>query len=1006
MAAVLLLLALFSSGLEAQVSITTPVNLTVGVASNPVLVLTNFTIQPGQVPIVNNANFSVEAYNAGNENGSASSEVTIYDMQNNTVAAYTSGLFVVPFGESANISLVRPMAYAVSNYTAIAVISYSGSATGPFTAGPVSADFSITTGQPPTVNLISPLNDTWTHDTNDTLQFRFSYSDIDSPDVSCLLYIDGAAVQSNSSVLRDTETVMLANSSIYEGHHTWYVSCIDLGNNVNETEHRNVNTGSFCADVYTDNLGYTLMHDISSDGSCIRITGANVVLDCAGHAINYSDASAGYAVNVTGANATIRNCNIFQGGNVSGSTGILLDHSPAATIANSAFVMGGDSGNELLLSSSSGGLFANNTLVLSGLGGYSIHLANSSDNMFAYNTINVSTLASTAILKDSTSFNNTFAHNTINIDGLSGSSATIIADPVNGANATLPATGVNPIVSLYIPPGSVGAVTYINVTSWYGNMAEKPISVSSRRGRAAAFVNISASPPPTTDSSNPYILTINYSTLDVNDVQASRFYVYLYNEATNEYEPIVSDCNVTARTCVANLTHFSQYSLMAHVPSVSSAPVGMQQLPISGALACTKEFAEITTTPGASVSVTFQDKPYSDLAVKSGVADADGNFTFLADLPGTYKVAVQMSGSVDNSLLLTAADDCVPRITFVKKVLDCSGSACSFNIPVMTTSMKNVQVDLSDIANLLQGSASVRDKFGGPVSLYSYVGSVFSFPLITDRFVISSETAVTMSQESNITTGKVVTTLTNRAGSGRVSGISISLPSMGANTVQNVTFTNNAGASIAVSAYSVSGGRLVIDQQLPFSTANIVEVGYAPTPLTCQASADCPLDSACISSTCVVVPCSCGYLIDRACVKYECCADSDCGEDRSCLSNVCVRTPPSITAAERQIIADRISVLLTNIQVAQQQGQPVESAQQLLSDAKTAYEAGDFAAARDLLAQAQQIFTAQREVTTGLPLLLIVEVVVIGLVLAFAAMVLFRLARGRQGFGKWKKYKK
>jgi hypothetical protein len=120
--------------------------------------------------------------------------------------------------------------------------------------------------------------------------------------------------------------------------------------------------------------------------------------------------------------------------------------------------------------------------------------------------------------------------------------------------------------------------------------------------------------------------------------------------------------------------------------------------------------------------------------------------------------------------------------------------------------------------------------------------------------------------------------------------------------------------------------------------------------------------------------------------------DSDCGATKSCLSNVCIYTPPSITEEEKQAIADRISVLLTNIRVAQQRGQPVASAQQLLSDAKTAYESGEFEAARDLLIQAQQIFTTERE-TIGLPTLLILEVVAVVLVLAFAAITLIRLAK-------------
>lgn len=144
--------------------------------------------------------------------------------------------------------------------------------------------------------------------------------------------------------------------------------------------------------------------------------------------------------------------------------------------------------------------------------------------------------------------------------------------------------------------------------------------------------------------------------------------------------------------------------------------------------------------------------------------------------------------------------------------------------------------------------------------------------------------------------------------------------------------------------------------------------------------------------------------MNRTCVKYECCADSDCNSNESCLSNVCIYTPPSITAAEKQMIADRISVLLTNIQVAQQQGRPVASAQQLLSDAKAAYEAGDFATAQTLLSQAQQIFSTERAVTPAIPVLLIVEIVAV--VLVFAALVFMRLANNKAKNGKPNKHAK
>jgi len=82
----------------------------------------------------------------------------------------------------------------------------------------------------PTVTLFTPANWTWTDDF--TPDFVFNFTDDNSPNASCELFIDGTGYGINSTTLNDTQTTMTANTSLSAGAYTWLVNCTDLGSNI------------------------------------------------------------------------------------------------------------------------------------------------------------------------------------------------------------------------------------------------------------------------------------------------------------------------------------------------------------------------------------------------------------------------------------------------------------------------------------------------------------------------------------------------------------------------------------------------------------------------------------------------------------------------------------------------------------------------------------------------------------------------------------------------------
>lgn len=72
---------------------------------------------------------------------------------------------------------------------------------------------------------------------------------------------------------------------------------------------------------------------------------------------------------------------------------------------------------------------------------------------------------------------------------------------------------------------------------------------------------------------------------------------------------------------------------------------------------------------------------------------------------------------------------------------------------------------------------------------------------------------------------------------------------------------------------------------------NRVKKIKVPIPLKeggdgCTADSGCSEKQTCERGRCVDVSCSCGFVQDRKCLKYDCCSDSDCGEFNACSKEI------------------------------------------------------------------------------------------------------------------------
>ena len=97
----------------------------------------------------------------------------------------------------------------------------------------------IDTNSPEAVNLESPADNAWSNDL--TPDFAFNFTDIQSVNASCTLYLGATPYGTNVSVFNNTMTTITANASLTSGtNYTWNVTCTDLAGNTKYGTGRNI----------------------------------------------------------------------------------------------------------------------------------------------------------------------------------------------------------------------------------------------------------------------------------------------------------------------------------------------------------------------------------------------------------------------------------------------------------------------------------------------------------------------------------------------------------------------------------------------------------------------------------------------------------------------------------------------------------------------------------------------------------------------------------------------
>jgi uncharacterized membrane protein len=114
-----------------------------------------------------------------------------------------------------------------------------------------------------TVNLHSPLNDTWTNETNDTLAFWFNYT-ADETNLTCYLYLNDSP-QNNDTVVNNTNASLNYNYSFNETGYKWNIKCYNSNSSYIESENRtfNIDYTSPSIDVINPNENETVEKNVT-----------------------------------------------------------------------------------------------------------------------------------------------------------------------------------------------------------------------------------------------------------------------------------------------------------------------------------------------------------------------------------------------------------------------------------------------------------------------------------------------------------------------------------------------------------------------------------------------------------------------------------------------------------------------------------------------------------------------------------------------------------------------
>ena len=135
-----------------------------------------------------------------------------------------------------------------------------------------------------------------------------------------------------------------------------------------------------CNQLNTTGAIYTLIQNVSSNGTCFTVTAENVTLDCNGYWINYSQSEFGYGINITNRNnISIRDCSLF-GEEENYTHSILIYNSTNVRLYNNSINTLGDISDGVSIYISNYTLIYNNTIINSGYDGHGIYSSFSSYN--------------------------------------------------------------------------------------------------------------------------------------------------------------------------------------------------------------------------------------------------------------------------------------------------------------------------------------------------------------------------------------------------------------------------------------------------------------------------------------------------------------------------------------------------------------------------------------------------------------------------------------------------
>jgi len=268
------------------------------------------------------------------------------------------------------------------------------------------------------------------------------------------------------------------------------------------------------------------------------------------------------------------------------------------------------------------------------------------------------------------------------------------------------------------------------------------------------------------------------------------------------------------------------FNLVISAAPTAPAPVVLPVLPslsLSGFLDCVNQKASVTTSSGASITITKASGEF----VTGGSANMDGVFEFQVPASGTYSVSASKTGFNSSTISLTAHDCTVtPPITTNKTKLNClpGDSFCSFVIEMTTNKLFDFSINVSSFVpkSMFTELVGIIDRTNKAYSLYSFTDSTViipakqteTSPALTSEFSLIMKAVITAAQPTfNATENKAVITLVNPQEDITVDELTVPLPpeAIGKN-ISSVEYVPAGGTPINITSYVVVNDTIIIKQ--------------------------------------------------------------------------------------------------------------------------------------------------------------------------------------------------